>query len=192
MTPNRTTRLAGAAGALLLATTALAACGDDDDDATATTTSTTTTAAVDDGPVEIVAVDYAYEDVPESIAAGTQLTLRNDSDAEIHELVAFRLPDGDDRSIDDIAKLPPGELMALMGGEPATVLLAPPGGEVIPAVGDGTLADAGRYAIICVIPTGADPDEYLKAAAESEGGPPEVDGGPPHIANGMYAELIVE
>jgi hypothetical protein len=72
------------------------------------------------------------------------------------------------------------------------VLLAAPGGEQIPAVGDGILADPGRYAIVCVIPTGADPDEYLAAAAESDAGPPDVAGGPPHIANGMFAELVVE
>jgi hypothetical protein len=42
-----------------------------------------------------------------------------------------------------------------------------------------------------VIPTGADPDEYLAAAAEAEGGPPDVAGGPPHIAAGMFAELVV-
>jgi hypothetical protein len=77
-------------------------------------------------------------------------------------------------------------------GAPATVLLAAPGGPQIAAVGDGTLTRPGRYAIVCVIPTGADPDAYLQAAAESDEGPPEVDGGPPHIAQGMFAELVVE
>jgi hypothetical protein len=57
--------------------------------------------------------------------------------------------------------------------------------------GTGTLSEAGRYALICVIPTGADPDEYLAAAAASEGGPPDVEGGPPHIVQGMFAELTV-
>jgi hypothetical protein len=63
---------------------------------------------------------------------------------------------------------------------------------MIPAVGDGTLSEPGRYLILCSIPTGADPDEYLKAAAESQGGPPEVPGGPPHLVNGMYGEIVVE
>ena len=57
--------------------------------------------------------------------------------------------------------------------------------------GEMAVSEAGRYMIICVIPTGADPDEYLAAAAESEG-PPEVDGGPPHIVHGMYAEVTAE
>ena len=72
------------------------------------------------------------------------------------------------------------------------MLLAPPGEGAIAAVGDGTLSEPGRYAIICAIPTGADPAEYLAAAAESEGGPPEVPGGPPHFVNGMFAEIVVE
>ena len=60
----------------------------------------------------------------------------------------------------------------------------------IAAVGDGTLAEPGRYVVLCLIPTGADPAEYLAAAATSDG-PPQVDGGPPHIAHGMFAELVV-
>ena len=58
-------------------------------------------------------------------------------------------------------------------------------------VGTGTLAEPGRYLIICAIPTGVDPGEYLTAAAESEGGPPDVPGGPPHFVHGMYGQITV-
>ncbi|MDZ7732776.1 MAG: hypothetical protein U5R31_06345 [Acidimicrobiia bacterium] len=58
--------------------------------------------------------------------------------------------------------------------------------------GDGVIDEPGRYAFICAIPTGADPQEYLAAAAEAEGGPPQVEGGPPHFVEGMYAEVTVE
>jgi len=76
---------------------------------------------------------------------------------------------------------------------PAAVLLAPPGGEQIDALGDGTLADPGRYALVCFIPTGVDPDEYLNAPPGEGGGPPVIEGaGPPHADHGMYAELTVE
>jgi hypothetical protein len=85
-----------------------------------------------DAPIAITATDYAFSDVPDTIAAGSQLTLTNESTVEIHELVAFRLTDDDDRSIVQIASLPPEELLALVGPEPATVLLAPPGGDLIP------------------------------------------------------------
>ncbi len=168
---------------------AFAACGDDDETAT-----TTTADAAGGETVEVTAVDYEFEGLPDSVTAGTRLTLVNESEAEIHELVAIRLPDDEQRSVDELVALPEAELQALFrGGEPAMVLVARPASdETIPAVGDGTLADAGRYALLCAIPTGADPDEYLAAAGAAEGGPPDVPGGPPHFVNGMYAELTVE
>tara|TARA_R100000306_G_C4323392_1_gene116366 strand:- start:80 stop:706 length:627 start_codon:yes stop_codon:yes gene_type:complete len=202
----RTTRRALAA--LAAGTLTLAACGDDDDAVAApdtepvvaeteteteTTETEAETAESDPEPAEpvvVTAVDFGYEDLPDRVPAGTRLALVNESPVELHELVAFRIPDDEDRSVDELVALPPDEMMPLLG-EPATVLLAAPGSdETIPAVGDGTLTEPGRYAVICVIPTGADPDEYLSAAATSDG-PPEVAGGPPHAANGMYAELTV-
>lgn len=139
--------------------------------------------------VEVTAVDYAFSGLPESVAAGTEFTLANESDVEVHELVAVRLPDDDDRSVDDLVA-DPEQLVALFPAV-STVLIAEPGGTGIAVEGDGTLTEPGRYALICAIPTGADPAEYLAAAAEAEGGPPDVAGGPPHFAAGMYAEVTV-
>lgn len=199
-------------GAALLAVGLLVTvgCGDDDepeatgDDASSTTAAegeTTTTAAdagttseaPTEGPVEVTAVDYAYEGLPDSVAAGTKLTLTNGSDKEVHELVAIALPPDEERSAAELVKLPEEEQASLASGPPAAVLVTPPGGApVIEAVGDGTLTEPGRYLILCAIPTGADPDEYLKAAQESQGGPPDVPGGPPHFVEGMYGEVVVE
>lgn len=167
-----------AVGALALgAPTFLAACGDDDAEA---------------GTIEVTAVDFEFEDLPDTVPVGTILTLRNDAEAELHELVAVRIDDAEERSVEELMALPPEEMGAtLFAGEPTMVLIAPPGGEQIAAVGDGTLTEPGRYAVMCFIPTGADPDAYMAAAATSEG-PPDVPGGPPHIANGMFAELTVE
>lgn len=181
----------------------ITACGDDDDDADAAATestesaeqSITTTSAPEEaaGPVEIVAVDYAFEGVPDQIEAGTVLSLRNDSDAEIHELVAFGLPRDEERSVEEILALPEDELGSILRAEPATVLIAPPGESSFPAVGDGSLTQPGRYLLFCSIPTGADPAEFLRAAQEAqEGGPPDVAGGPPHFTAGMFGELVVE
>jgi hypothetical protein len=168
----------------------VAACGDDDGGMAMTGTAPPVVA--DDGPVEVTLVDYGFEGLPETVPAGTQFTIVNESKVEVHEFVAFRLDDDDDRSADEIAKLPMDELMALFSGEPATVLLAAPnGGEQIDAVGDGTLSEPGRYVVFCVIPTGADPEEYLNAAGGSDG-PPQVAGGAPHFVNGMYGEVTVE
>ncbi len=147
--------------------------------------------STDSGPVEVTAVDYAYEGLPATIAAGTEITMVNESAMEVHEFVAIRLPDEETRPVSELVKLPPEELAAFFPGL-ATVLIAAPGEEAVAVEGDGTLTEPGRYAIICVIPTGADPQEYLEAAAASEGGPPDVAGGPPHIVSGMYAEVVVE
>ncbi len=163
----------------------LSACGDDDD-AGAT--------EVEPVAVEVRAVDFAFEGLPDRVPAGSTFTLVNDAPTELHELVAVRLPDDEQRTADELVGLPPEELgPTLFASEPELVVLTPPGGDPIVAVGDGTLTERGRYLILCVIPTGVAPDEYLAAAAETEEGPPQIDNaGPPHIAHGMYAELVVE
>lgn len=149
----------------------------------------TTTASPD--TITVIAKDYRYEGLPESVPAGTTLVLQNESEMEVHELVALRLPDDETRPVSEIVQLPPEEMAAFFPGV-ETVVIAPPGAEGFAVEGTGQLTEPGRYAIVCVIPTGADPDEYMTAAAESEGGPPDVPGGPPHIVHGMFAELTVE
>lgn len=185
--------------ALALLLTAVAACGDDDDeggtaadDATTSTAEETTTT---EGPevIEVQAVDYAFQGLPASVAVGTKLTLTNGSTKELHELVAIRLPDDEERSAEELVGLPPEEQASLSQGPPAMVLIAPPAGaDQIAALGDGTLSQPGRYLVLCSIPTGADPAAYLEAAAQSQGGPPDVEGGPPHLAQGMFGEVVVE
>lgn len=187
----------------------VAACTGDDEDTTVVPTPTTEAAAPvtpDPAPTEeataapeaevqaetyeVVTVDYAFEDLPTTVQVGASFTLNNASEAELHELVAFRLPDDEDRTIAELLELPLEELIGVVG-EPAFVLLALPGSnETIAAVGDGTLTEAGRYAVICAIPVGADPMEYIEAAATSEG-PPQVEGGPPHFVVGMVGEVEV-
>lgn len=194
LTMNRT--LFARAVAALALVLVLAACGDDDGAADAAPSDDPVESPGTGGDtgaevVEIGAVDFAFTDVPASISAGTRLTLRNDAPTELHELVAFRLDDDETRSVEEILALPPEEMQALLG-EPATVILTPPGSDqAITAIGDGTLDEAGRYAFFCFIPTGVDPDEYLTAAATSDG-PPDVGDGPPHIVHGMFAEVEVE
>jgi hypothetical protein len=145
--------------------------------------------------IAVTAVDFAYEDLPDSVPAGTRLTLANSAPSELHEIVAFLLPDDETRPVSELMSLPPDEMGSLFAGEPATVLLTPPGGDAsdqIAAVGDGTLSEPGRYLVLCAIPTGVSPDLYLAAAAESGGGPPEIEGGgPPHLVHGMWAALTV-
>lgn len=164
---------------------ALAACGND-----AAGEVTTTSTEPEAETLEVKALDYEFADLPDEIAAGTTLTLANESEAELHELVAIRLPEDETRSVEELVADP--EALASYFPSVSTVLIAPPASGSVAVEGTGTLDEPGRYAIICAIPTGADPDEYMAAAAEAEGGPPEVDGGPPHFAVGMYAEVTVE
>lgn len=192
-------RRAGLAPALVaLLLVAAVACGDDDDGAAPPTEApaeAATTGAGDDegaGDEDLATVtvelsDFSFGDLPEEVTSSTRFLVENVSDTELHELVAFRLDADDDRDLDEIVG---GDLAAELGSQiPLMVILAPPGGEQVDAIGEGTLPP-GRYLLVCVIPTGADPDEYLAAAAESQG-PPDVEGGPPHIAHGMYAEITV-
>jgi hypothetical protein len=169
---------------------ALAACGDADDDATAATDAAATDAS---GPVvEVTMVDFAYEGLPDRLDPGTRVTVTNAAETEVHELVAFRLPDDETRPVEELVQLPPPDLRPILG-QPVMVLLAEPGGPMITASGDGVLAEPGRYAVVCFIPTGLEPGEYLAAAAESPGGPPQFeDAGPPHVVLGMHAEVEVE
>lgn len=169
---------------------AAAGCGSDSPAADTDTGTDTGTDVASADVVEVATIDYAYVDLPSEVPAGTEFRLVNDSEAEVHEFVAVRLADDDDRPVADLVQLPPDEFGALLAGVD-TVIVAPPSGDGLVVEGTGVLTEPGRYAIICVIPTGADPDEYLAAAAEAEGGPPDVAGGPPHIVEGMFAELTV-
>lgn len=191
--------LAAAAFALLATAVPLACGGDDGDKASGSTTtakpgsSTTSSVASGDGKVvEVKAVDFAFDGIPSTVPSGTKFTLTNSSEAELHEMVIFRLKDGETRSMSELVKLPESESDQLVDGPPAAVILAmPKGGEVIPALGDGTVTQPGRYAVICSIPTGADPQAYLAAAQEAGDEAPQVDGGQPHMLNGMFAEFTV-
>jgi hypothetical protein len=168
----------------------LAACGGEDTTATTAAPATTTTEA--ENVVEVGMHDFAFVGLPASVPAGTRLTVSNHAEAELHEVVVFKLADGDERKAADLVTLPPHELEAALGA-PVAVLLAAPGGDQIPAVGDGTLSEPGNYVLFCFIPTGVDPQVYLEAAAQSEGGPPQIEGaGPPHFVHGMFADLVVE
>ncbi len=143
-----------------------------------------------DEPIVVTAVDYGFDGLPERVAVGTTLALENESMVEIHELVAIRLPDDEKRPVAELVQLPPEEFASFLPLM-ETVVIAPPGEAGFAVEGTGTLTEPGRYAVICAIPTGANPDEYLAAAAAAEGGPPQVAGGPPHLAMGMYAEVMV-
>jgi hypothetical protein len=196
---GRPARLALVLAPLLVLGIVAAGCGDDDSDdagpedpsgnANTDNLSSDRVDNASDAGTEVVAVDYHFERLPERIDAGSKLTMHNDSAGEVHELVAMAIPEGETRSVEELTALPQDELFAAVPGEPALVMLAAPGEDAIPVIGDGTL-DAGRYLVLCAIPTGADPVEFMRQAQQSQDGPPDVPGGPPHFTAGMYAELV--
>lgn len=161
---------------------ALAGCGSD-------ASSDAESATDGEADVTIRAIDYAFLDVPDRVNAGTSFALSNASEVEAHEVVAVRLPDDEERTVEELVSLPPDEFGPFMT-EVRAVIVAGPAADGTVVVGNGALDEPGRYALVCIIPTGADPEEYLTKAATSEG-PPDVAGGPPHIAEGMFAEVTV-
>ena len=203
---TRRTRLAALAAAGVL-TLSLAACGDDDDDAGDATTAPAATAAPADETtapaadttdhnehqtVQVDGIDYGFENLPAEVPAGTMLTFRNTSDKEFHEMVVMRIPDEETRSVEELAALPPEESDAIFAEVmPALVSVAAPGEEGTPVLGDGTIADPGRYAVICFIPVGADPAVVAEAMQTESSGPPDLGDGPPHVSAGMHGELLV-
>lgn len=137
--------------------------------------------------IVVTAVDYNFEGLPETVPVGTKISLVNEGN-EPHEFVAIRIPDEETRTVEELLMLPEEELGAVFGAaEPATVILAATGQTDVPGavVGDGTLDEPGRYAIVCFFPLGSD-DSILESA-----GPPEGGDTPPHASQGMAAELTV-
>ncbi len=166
-----------------------AGCGGDAAAETTTTVEATTTTESEAPAVEVTAIDFAFVDLPSEVEAGTTFTLNNTAESELHEFVAVRLADDETRSVGELVMLPMEELGPIVDSGLTTVILAPPGGDNIVPVGDGTLSEPGRYAIICFIPTGIAPQEYLEAVAET-GEPPSSEL-PPHFVHGMFGEVTV-
>lgn len=140
--------------------------------------------------IEVTAMDYEFEGLPETVEAGSTFFLMNESTEEVHEMVAILLPEDEERSVEELLQLPEEELGEIGQIEPSFVIVAAPGGEGLTVLGEPTLTESGRYLFACFIPVGADPDEFLGEATGTE--PPEVAGGPPHFTEGMYAEVTVE
>lgn len=196
--------------ALAAFTLVLAACGSDDKDSKDTTTPPTS-AAAGGAPttlsaageaarngnhplIPVTAADYSFTGLPATAKAGTKFTMHNASTKEFHEMVMIRIPDNEKRSVQELAALPEAEADAIFANvEPAAVLVAPPGADANAALGDGIVAEPGRYAVVCFIPVGADPKAVETAMTDPNGtGPPDLGDGPPHVTKGMYAEVTIE
>lgn len=136
----------------------------------------------DVGTVDAVAVDYAYEDFPDTIDAGaTSISLTNEG-SELHEAVVLKLNDGVELNAEELLALPEEEVLpqvTIMGAA-----FAEPG-----SAGQDIfdLSAPGDYVVVCFITVGTTAEAL--AEAEATGVEPE---GPPHFTQGMFQEFTVE
>lgn len=117
--------------------------------------------------VDVAGVDYAFQGLPQTLAAGpTSFELVNKASKESHEVAVLRINDDVKEPFADIVKQ----------GEQARQKVRPEGqAEAEPGKTDYAIVklEPGRYAVSCFIPVGGRED------------------GPPHAARGMFAEFTV-
>ncbi len=126
--------------------------------------------------IAVSAVEYAFENLPTSVAAGRTSFVFTNNGAEIHEMVVFRIDDDVTETI--------GEILALEDDASSKVQFI---GSTVGAQGETDTETLelipGRYAALCFIPVGT-----TDATSSGEGEEPP---GPPHFAVGMTAEFTV-
>lgn len=117
--------------------------------------------------VDVTAVNYEFQDVPESIPAGTvSFSLTNEGN-EQHEMILFRRADGETRTVDELLALPEAEAEEALVFQSANVV--EPGAT---GYANSELTPGG-YVAVCFLPVGGGED------------------GPPHFTEGMIAEFEV-
>lgn len=117
--------------------------------------------------VDVTAVNYAFEGLPESVPAGTtSFSLANDAN-EDHEIVVVRRNDGETRSVDELLALPEAEVEQVVTF--VNVAFASPG-ETGYFTAD---LEPGGYVAVCFLPVGGGEE------------------GPPHFTEGMVTEFEV-
>lgn len=121
--------------------------------------------------IDVTAVDYAFEGVPETVPAGTVGFNVTNEGEELHEFIIVRLKDPS-ANIEDLIQLPEKEAQKQI--ENVGFLFAPPGG----TDGQPLELEPGTYGYVCFIPVGT--------TLEQEGD------GPPHAFEGIVGQFTVE
>jgi plastocyanin len=189
--PTRLSRLAPAAvGALALA---LAACGGGGA-SPATSASASPAApsesaapaspsdAAAEADITVTGVDFAFEDMPDSVSAGTTLGFTN-AGQEVHEMAVFRKNDDVTQSFDELLALPGEEALAFV--TPIGTAFSEPGEAATDVV---ALEQAGEYIMVCFVAAGTTeiPSEDPNASPDQE-----VPTGAPHFTLGMVQTFTV-
>lgn len=124
--------------------------------------------------VDVRAVDYAFEGVPETIPAGTVTFQFSNEGKEVHEMIMVRYKDPT-TTIEDLMKLSDKEAEKALDFLGAS--FGPPGATDI----ESREMTPGKYALVCFVPVGSTSPQAARKAD-----------GPPHVARGMSAEFTVE
>lgn len=124
--------------------------------------------------VDVTAVDYAFEGVPETLPAGIVTFAFSNEGDELHEMLMVRYKDPS-TTIDDLMKLSDKEAQKAIDFLGAS--FGPPGYSDV----ESKELTPGKYALVCFVAVGSTSE---KAARKADG--------PPHVARGMSAEFTVE
>jgi hypothetical protein len=117
--------------------------------------------------LDVVAADYAFQDLPKELEAGRTSIALDNQGSEMHELVLFKKAEGEIRGWDELSQLPQEEQGAAL--QFSGVAFG----------GAGTTAyttvdfEPGAYVAVCTMPVGGHED------------------GEPHFMKGMVQELTV-
>jgi plastocyanin len=127
--------------------------------------------------IQVVGVEYAFQNVPATTPVGTTFAFSNGGQ-EVHEMLVVRRGEGVTQSWEELLALPQDQV-----GNLATVVgnaFAEPG-----KAGEGavTVDQAGDYLMVCFIPTGT---KSLPTDANATLAP-----GAPHFTHGMLQEFTV-
>lgn len=126
--------------------------------------------------VEVTADEYAFEGLADTYAAGDYAFVLDNPAEEIHEMVVFRIAEGEERPMTELLSLPEEE-----AGQVAEVVamgFACPGETSDPT---GAELTPGRYAAVCFLPTGSTPEADFA----------EIGQHAPHFSEGMLHEFTV-
>jgi hypothetical protein len=127
--------------------------------------------------IEVTALDYSFEGLPDEIAAGTVLVKFVNEGQEVHELAMFTVKDGEERTVEELLALPEDQVQQV-ATEVNGSAFALPGGTFY------TTFDMveGRTVGVCFVPVGLT-QQVLGSGQEPQG--------PPHFTEGMAAEFEV-
>jgi hypothetical protein len=129
-------------------------------------------------PVEVKAVEYAFEGLPETVPVGTSFRLVNGGQ-EDHELFVVRANEGTTETLEELLAMPPeqtAQKVTDVGGVFAHV------GKT--SVGTLTLDQPGRYFAVCFITQGTKGGVAPSPAADGQDGTP-------HALLGIITEFAV-